>query len=43
MINLGKDSLCYIGELAHHPILLLEKPLAEFAYDTDAEMLAKSW
>ncbi len=42
MINSGKESLCYIGDLAHHPILLLEKPLTEFAYDTDPKMSAKS-
>ncbi len=42
MINSGKESLCYIGDLAHHPILLLEKPLTEFAYDTDPKQSAKS-
>jgi|EndMetStandDraft_5_1072996.scaffolds.fasta_scaffold12761_3 glyoxylase-like metal-dependent hydrolase (beta-lactamase superfamily II) len=42
MINSGKDSLCYIGDLAHHPVLLLEKPLTEFMYDTDAKQSAKS-
>ncbi len=42
MINSGKESLCYVGDLAHHPILLLEKPLTEFAYDTDPKMSAKS-
>jgi glyoxylase-like metal-dependent hydrolase (beta-lactamase superfamily II) len=42
MVNSGKESLCYVGDLAHHPILLLEKPLTEFAYDTDAKMSAKS-
>ena len=42
MVNSGKESLCYVGDLAHHPILLLEKPLTEFAYDTDPKMSAKS-
>ena len=42
MINSGKESLCYVGDLAHHPVLLLEKPLTEFAYDTDPKMSAKS-
>ncbi|WP_322596945.1 hypothetical protein [Bradyrhizobium sp. SEMIA] len=42
MINSGTDSLCYIGDLAHHPVLLLEKPLTEFMYDTDAKQSAKS-
>jgi len=27
---------------AHHPILLLEKPLTEFAYDTDPKQSAQS-
>jgi glyoxylase-like metal-dependent hydrolase (beta-lactamase superfamily II) len=42
MINSGKESLCYVGDLAHHPILLLEKPLTEFMYDTDAKQSAKT-
>ena len=41
MINSGKESLCYIGGLARHPILL-EKPLTEFTYDTDPKQSAKS-
>jgi hypothetical protein len=41
MINSGKESLCYIGDLAHHPILLLEKPYTEFAYDTDPKQSTK--
>jgi len=28
--------------LAHHPVLLLEKPLTEFAYDTDPKQSARS-
>lgn len=42
MISSGGKSLCYIGDLAHHPILLLKKPLTEFAYDTDAKQSAQS-
>ena len=42
MINSGKESLCYVGDLAHHPILLLEKPLTEFMYDTDPKQSAKT-
>ena len=34
MINSEKESLCYVGDLAHHPILMLEKPLTEFMGDT---------
>ncbi len=42
MINSGKDSLCYIGDLTHHPVLLMQKPLTEFAYDTDPKQSAQS-
>lgn len=42
MITSGGKSLCYIADLAHHPVLLLEKPLTEFAYDTDPKQSAQS-
>jgi glyoxylase-like metal-dependent hydrolase (beta-lactamase superfamily II) len=42
MIESGRDSLCYIADLAHHPILLLQTPLTEFAYDTDPKQSAQS-
>lgn len=42
MISSGGKSLCYIGDLAHHPVLLLQKPLTEFAYDTDPKQSAQS-
>ena len=42
MINIGNDQLCYIGDLTHHPVLLLEKPLTEFAYDTDPKQSAQT-
>lgn len=42
MISSGGKSLCYVGDLAHHPVLLLEKPLTEFAYDTDPAQSAQS-
>lgn len=35
MVNSGNQQLCYIGDLAHHPVLLLEHPRTQFAYDTD--------
>ena len=35
MIESGGKQLCYIGDLAHHPVLLLEHPRTQFAYDTD--------
>ena len=42
MINSGNDKLCYIGDLAHHPVLLLERPRTQFAYDTDPAQSAES-
>lgn len=42
MINSAGKSLCYIGDLTHHPVLLMEKPLTEFAYDTDPKQSAQS-
>lgn len=42
MINSGNSSMCYIGDLAHHPVLLLEKPMTEFMYDTDPKQSAKT-
>jgi glyoxylase-like metal-dependent hydrolase (beta-lactamase superfamily II) len=42
MINSGGKQLCYIGDLAHHPVLLLEHPLTQFAFDTDPAQSAES-
>lgn len=42
MINSAGKSLCYIGDLTHHPVLLMEKPRTEFAYDTDPKKSAES-
>jgi glyoxylase-like metal-dependent hydrolase (beta-lactamase superfamily II) len=42
MIESGGKQLCYIGDLAHHPVLLLEHPRTQFAYDTDAVQSADS-
>jgi glyoxylase-like metal-dependent hydrolase (beta-lactamase superfamily II) len=42
MISSGKDQLAYIADLSHHPILLLEKPLVEFAFDTDPKQAAQT-
>lgn len=42
MIASGKETLCYIGDLSHHPVLLFEKPLTEFAYDTDPKQAAQT-
>jgi glyoxylase-like metal-dependent hydrolase (beta-lactamase superfamily II) len=35
MIESDGKQLCYVGDLAHHPVLLLERPRTQFAYDTD--------
>jgi glyoxylase-like metal-dependent hydrolase (beta-lactamase superfamily II) len=42
MIESDGATLCYIADLAHHPILLLQTPLTEFAYDTDPRQSAQS-
>jgi glyoxylase-like metal-dependent hydrolase (beta-lactamase superfamily II) len=42
MINSGGKQLCYIGDLAHHPVLLLQHPRTQFAFDTDAVQSAES-
>jgi glyoxylase-like metal-dependent hydrolase (beta-lactamase superfamily II) len=35
MIVSDGKTMCSIGDLTHHPILLTERPRIEFAYDTD--------
>ena len=42
MISSEGKSFAYIGDLTHHPILLMEKPRMEFAYDTDPKQAAES-
>jgi glyoxylase-like metal-dependent hydrolase (beta-lactamase superfamily II) len=42
MITSGGQSLCAIGDTTHHQVLLFEKPLIEFAYDTDSKQSAKT-
>ena len=43
MIEAGGDTpLCFIGDLTHHQILLVERPRLEFAYDTDPKMSAET-
>jgi glyoxylase-like metal-dependent hydrolase (beta-lactamase superfamily II) len=41
-ISSGGKSMAYIGDLTHHPVLLMEKPLTEFAYDTDPKQAAQT-
>ena len=42
MINSGNQQLCYIGDLAHHPVLLLQNPRTQFAFDTDPTQSAET-
>jgi glyoxylase-like metal-dependent hydrolase (beta-lactamase superfamily II) len=42
MITSGGKSLAAIGDTTHHQVLLFEKPLIEFAYDTDSKQSAKT-
>lgn len=42
MITSGGKSFCFMGDLTHHQILLLERPLMEFAYDTDPKQAAQT-
>jgi glyoxylase-like metal-dependent hydrolase (beta-lactamase superfamily II) len=42
MISSGGKQFAYLADLTHHPILLLEKPRMEFAYDTDPKQAAES-
>ena len=36
----GGKQFCFMGDLTHHQVLLLEKPRMEFAYDTDPKQSA---
>lgn len=40
MITSDGKTMCSIGDLTHHPILLTERPRMEFAYDTDPKQAA---
>ncbi len=40
MIESDGKQACFIGDLAHHQVLLVEKPRLEFAYDTDPKQSA---
>ncbi|MFZ0813306.1 MAG: MBL fold metallo-hydrolase, partial [Bradyrhizobium sp.] len=42
VISSGGKSFAYTADLTHHPILLMEKPRMEFAYDTDPKQAANS-
>ncbi len=42
MIQSENQKAAFIGDLTHHPVLLMEKPKTEFAYDTDPKQSAAS-
>jgi glyoxylase-like metal-dependent hydrolase (beta-lactamase superfamily II) len=42
MISSEGKSFAYLGDLSHHPVLLMEKPRMEFSYDTDPKQAAES-
>lgn len=42
IINSGKESLAFTGDLCHHQVLLLQRPKLEFAFDTDPAQGAAS-
>jgi glyoxylase-like metal-dependent hydrolase (beta-lactamase superfamily II) len=42
MLNSDGKQACFIGDLTHHQILLVERPRLEFAYDTDPKQSAQS-
>ncbi|HEX4891969.1 MAG TPA: MBL fold metallo-hydrolase [Hyphomicrobiaceae bacterium] len=42
MINSDGKQACFVGDLTHHQVLLLERPRLEFAYDTDPKQSAET-
>jgi glyoxylase-like metal-dependent hydrolase (beta-lactamase superfamily II) len=42
MVTSNGKSFAFLGDLTHHAVLLLEKPLMEFSYDTDPKQAAQS-
>ena len=42
MVTSNGKSFAFLGDLTHHQVLLLEKPLMEFAYDTDPKQAAQT-
>ena len=42
MIQSNGRTLCYGGDLTHHPVLLFEKPRMEFLFDTDSKLSVRS-
>jgi glyoxylase-like metal-dependent hydrolase (beta-lactamase superfamily II) len=42
MISSDGKAFAFLGDLSHHPVLLMEKPRMEFSYDTDPKQAAES-
>jgi glyoxylase-like metal-dependent hydrolase (beta-lactamase superfamily II) len=42
MVTSQGKSFAFLGDLTHHPILLLEKPRMQFSYDTDPKQAAET-
>ena len=42
IVTSGNDTLAVIGDLTHHHVVLMEKPLTEFAFDTDPAQSAQT-
>ena len=42
MLNSDGKQACFVGDLTHHQILLVERPRLEFAYDTDPKQSAET-
>ncbi|MEP4461009.1 MAG: MBL fold metallo-hydrolase, partial [Roseibium sp.] len=42
IVTSGNDTLMVIGDITHHHVILMEKPLTEFAFDTDPSQSAQT-
>ena len=42
MVTSNGKSFCFLGDLSHHPVLLLEKPRMQFSYDSDPAQAAET-
>jgi glyoxylase-like metal-dependent hydrolase (beta-lactamase superfamily II) len=42
MISSNGKAFAFLGDLSHHPVLLMEKPRMQFSYDTDPKQAADS-
>jgi glyoxylase-like metal-dependent hydrolase (beta-lactamase superfamily II) len=42
ILTSGNESMCLIGDLSHHPVLLLERPRSQFIYDLDPLQAAET-